>query len=68
MRKFNKIFATVFTENGFHKVMLPSGEVLPHLVKSVTTDEIEISQVEIEMLCNVVSTKEDAVKLYSKEV
>jgi len=66
MRAFAKIFATVFTENGFHKVMLPSGEVLPHLVESVTTDGIEISKVKIEMCCNVVATKEEALELYSK--
>lgn len=66
MRKFSKIFATVFTENKCHQVMLPSGEVLPHLVESITTDGIERSKVTITMVCNIVATREDAIKEYSK--
>lgn len=33
-KKFNKDIPTVFTENGYHKVMLPTGETLPHLIKT----------------------------------
>jgi len=67
MRKFNKKFATVFTNNsGFHKVMLPSGEIIPHDVKSVTTNAMGYSEITLTFLCNVVPTKEDALENYKK--
>jgi len=67
MRSFNKGLVSVFTdENGYHKVMMPSGEVIPHLIKTVTTNEVDFSKVEFEMICNVVATKEDALENYKK--
>ena len=63
-KRFNKAIATVFCENGFHKVMLPSGVVLPHSVKTVTEDGVFTSSVTITMICNVVQTKREAVKKY----
>lgn len=64
MKSFNKSFATVFTDGKHHKVMLPTGELVPHLIKTVTVDAIDFSKVEFELLCNVVETKEDALKSY----
>lgn len=67
MKYFNKSLVSVFTdENGQHKVVLPSGEVIPHLVKTVTTNEPGFSIVMIEMVCNVVVTKNDALENYKK--
>jgi hypothetical protein len=68
MKPFNRIFATVFTTKyGAHKVMLPSGEVIPHDVKSVTVNEVGHSEVTVTFLCNVVPTKDDALEKYKKE-
>lgn len=68
MKKFCKKLATVFTdENGYHKVMLPSGEVIPHLVKTITTDEVGFSTVQFDLVCNVVPTKKDALEKYVKD-
>jgi hypothetical protein len=63
-RRFNKEIVTVFCENGYHKVMLPSGVVLPHAVDSVTQNGVYSSTVTITMICNVVQTKREAVKNY----
>lgn len=63
-KKFSKHFATVFVENGYHKLMLPSGEVIPHLIETVTVDSIEYSKVTLTAICNVVSNKEEALKKY----
>lgn len=68
IKSFKKIFATVFTtENGYHKVMLPSGEIIPHDVKSVVINAMDYSEVTVTFLCNVVPTKEDAILNYKKE-
>jgi hypothetical protein len=68
MKKFCKCFVTVFTDkNGKHKVMLPSGEEIPHLVKTVTTDDVLFSTVQFDMACNVVATKEEALEKYKAE-
>lgn len=68
MKSFCKNLATVFIDKlGFHKVMLPSGEEIPHLVKTVTTDEIAFSTVSFDLVCNIVSTKEEALKKYKEE-
>jgi len=68
MKSFCKSFVTVFTDkNGHHKVLLPSGEEIPHLVKTVTTDEVMNSTVQFDIACNVVSTKEEALKKYKEE-
>lgn len=68
MKSFNKSFVTVFTDkNGYHKVLMPNGEEIPFLVKTVTCDEVGFSKVEFGMLCNVVSTKEEAFKKYKEE-
>jgi len=68
MKPFIRIFATVFTDDsGYHKVMLPSGEVIPHDVKSVTVNEVGHSEVTVTFLCNVVPTKDDALEKYKKE-
>jgi hypothetical protein len=68
MKSFNKNLVSVFTdERGNHKVILPSGEVIPHLIKTVTTDDVEIAVVEFKMICNVVATKEDALQKYKAE-
>jgi hypothetical protein len=67
IKSFKKIFATVFTtESGYHKVMLPSGEIIPHDVKSVTVNAVGYSEVTVTFLCNVVPTKEDALEKYKK--
>ena len=66
MKKFNKAFITVFTENDHHKAMLPSGEIIPHCVKSITTDGIHMSKAKFEFVCNVVATKEEALENYKK--
>jgi hypothetical protein len=68
MKSFCKKLATVFTdEMGFHKVMLPSGEVIPHLVKTVTTDEVAFSTVQFDLVCNIVQTKGEALEKYKAE-
>jgi len=68
MKKFQKKFATVFVDElGFHKVMLPSGEVIPHDVKSVTIDEIHCSEVTITFLCNITTTRKEALIQYDKK-
>lgn len=66
MKRFQKVFATVFTEDNHHKVMLPSGVVLPHIVETVTADGVSHATCKVEMVCNVVATKEDALKEYAK--
>jgi hypothetical protein len=67
MKAFNKIFATVFTnDNGSHKVMLPSGEIIPHDVKSVTIDQVNYSEVTLTFVCNITKTKEEALEQYNK--
>jgi hypothetical protein len=67
MKKFQKQFATVFTDEfGFHRVMLPSGEVIPHDVKSVTIDRINYSEVTVNFLCNITTTKKEAINKYKK--
>jgi len=63
-KNLNKMFCTVFTENGYHKLMLPDGTVVPHQVESVVTNEIEKSRATITVACNVVATKEDAFEIY----
>lgn len=48
--------------------MLPSGEVIPHLVETVTVDVVDFSKVTMTLYCNVVATKEkEALEKYSKE-
>ncbi len=66
MKSFNKKIATVFTDGKHHKIMLPSGEIIPHLVETITTDNVEFSKVTMTMICNVVETKEEALSNYSK--
>lgn len=66
MKGFNKHFATVFTENEAHKVMLPSGEVIPHLVQTIANDGIEMATVTMTLACNVVATKKDAIDRYNE--
>jgi len=66
MKSFNKVFITVFTENGHHKAMLPSGEIIPHAVKSITTDGVHLSTAKFKFVCNVVATKEEALEKYKK--
>lgn len=60
---YNKL-ATVFTENGRHKVMLPNGMVIPHLVKTVVTDGVEKAEVTFTVFCNIEATKEEALMAY----
>lgn len=67
MSRFCKQFVTVFTdENGYHKVMLPNGEEIPHLLKTVTTDVVGFSKVEFEITCNIVATKDEALEKYKE--
>jgi len=68
MRIFNKLLVTVFTdESGHNRLMMPSGEVVFHEIKSVVVDEInKPSMCEITALCNIVSTKKEALENYKK--
>lgn len=70
-RKFNPIFPSVFTdEKGVHRVVLPSGEEIPHLTETVVTDKAgagEIPVLAFKVVVNLVSTKEEAIKLYQTE-
>lgn len=59
----------VFIENGFTKVMLPSGEVLPSEVKGVLTQDVGDDKTgykeaiyEVSFLVDVVGSKEEALK------
>jgi len=67
MKNFCKSFITVFTENGYHKAMLPSGEVIPHAVKSITVDAVDGSKAKFDFACNIVGTKEEALEQYQKK-
>lgn len=60
-------FATVFTEGGAHKVMLPNGELIPHLVQTVTDDGVDTARVTMTFLVNVASTKEEALEKYKNK-
>jgi len=64
MPKFFPQFATVYTEDGYHKVMLPNGVVIPGLTKTVTECGIDFSEVTFTFTCNRVSTKKEALELY----
>lgn len=67
MKKFNHGFVTVFTnDNGSHKVMLPSGEIIPNDIKSLTIDEVNYSEVTVTFICNITKTKEEALEKYKK--
>lgn len=67
LKTFGKSLATVFIEDGHQKVMLPSGEVIPHLIETIVVDGVEKSQVTMTFLCNNVGSKEEAIELYKKE-
>jgi hypothetical protein len=65
--KFKKSLATVFTENGFHRVMMPSGEVIPHDIETLTVSKPEFSEVTVKFLCNVAENREAALKNYQED-
>ncbi|WP_298220864.1 hypothetical protein [Flavobacterium sp.] len=65
-KEFMKVFATVFVENGAHKVMLPDGHVISHLVQTVTDDGIDSATVTMRMVCNVVASKAEAIEKYNQ--
>jgi len=62
---FYKGFATVYVENGAHKVMLPDGSIIPHLIQTVTDDGIETASVTMRIACNVAASKEEALEKYA---
>jgi hypothetical protein len=66
MKNFNGTFVTVFTEKGYHKAMLPNGEVIPHAVKSIVTDEVGYANARFDFVVNILPTKEDALAKYKE--
>ena len=68
MSKFFKGFASVYVENGFHKVVLPNGTKIPHLVKTVTECDVDRAEVTFTVLCNNVSSFEEAIRGYNKDI
>ena len=54
-KKFNKDIPTVFTENGYHKVMLPNLEVIPHLTQTKVDCCVDCTFLEFKVL---IGTKE----------
>jgi len=69
MNKINKELATVYSENNMHFVMIDGGIKIPNIVKTVVIDDCsnEFAIVEITLRCNIVSNKEDALKIYNEQ-
>lgn len=64
IKKLSKSLATVFVEDGHSKVMLPSGEIIPHLVETIVTDGVELTKVTMTFVCNNVGSKKEAEEIY----
>lgn len=67
--KFNKDWPTVIcSDNGFHTVVMPNGDEVTPIIKTVVTDECgDYPYIEVTMFCNIAKDKEDAARKY-KEV
>lgn len=65
-RTFNKKFATVYTcERGMHRVMLPSGVDIPHLISSVVVDHPgKIPVCTVSFICNISTSQHKALSQY----
>lgn len=63
---FHKEFATVYTDElGQHRLMLPEGIDLPHIVRTVIVDDAgDPSVAVINFMVNLVPTKSDALMGY----
>lgn len=68
-KEFIKSIATVYCENGMHFILLPNGTKIPNIIKTIVEDtgDNQPALVKVEFLCNICSTKEEALKLYEKE-
>jgi|GEM_PF-2945725 len=49
-KKFNKKYPSVFVEDAYHKVMLPNGLVLPHLIEVQTKCSAGFTKLMFEIL------------------
>jgi len=65
--KFKKSLATVFVDNGVHRVMMPSGEIIPHDIETLTTSRPDFGEVTVTFLCNVAENKEQALSNYQSD-
>lgn len=59
-KKFNKDIPTVFTDNGYHKVMLPNLEIIPHLMQTKVDCCVDCTFLEFKVL---IGTKDTDVNL-----
>lgn len=58
---------TVYVENGAHLVITPKGENIPLILKTTVTDPFDhFSNICIEAHCNIVGSKEEALRLYKE--
>lgn len=66
MKQFIKEIPTVYTENGMNFVLMPNGNKLPDVIKTILTDDCADSYatVMVELRCNICSTKEEALEKY----
>lgn len=49
-KKFNKKYPSVYVEDGYHKVILPNGLSLPHLIKTETICSVDETKLKFEIL------------------
>ena len=62
------MFASVYTdEKGLNRIVLPTGEDVPHLLSTNTECKVDaIPTCTFSLVVNIVSTKEEALKKYSE--
>ncbi|GEM_PF-2837363 len=67
-REFNKDLASLVEKDGQHFVVLPSGELFPCVHTTITKCEVgKDARVTMDISVNIVSTVEEAVRLYNKQ-
>lgn len=65
MRTFNKNLATVVAMDGYHQIILPSGDSVPCLTSTRVTDTVNEPQTCFaKLLVNIAESKEDALAKY----